>query len=358
MAARVLLLVGTKKGAFILESDAERRDWLLRGPLCSGWPISYMSHDPATGTIYAAGGNAWYGPAVWRSPDLGRTWTHSSAGITYGDGGPSIDALWTVEPANGAVYLGVAPAGLFRSDDRGQTWEQVAGLRAHPTAPQWQAGAGGLCLHTIVPHPDDPDQMWVAISAAGAYYTADGGRTWEPRNRGVRAEFREDKYPEFGQCVHRMVMAPGRPERLYQQNHCGVYRTDDGGRQWTEVSRGLPTDFGFPFAVHPRDPEKVYVIPLTTPEAGRHAPGGSLAVWRSSDGGDSWTRQSRGLPQENAYVGVLRHGLAVDSLSPAGVYFATSTGQVFGSSDEGESWSLLADYLPNTVSIAAVVVED
>ncbi|HEX7473800.1 MAG TPA: hypothetical protein VF323_12015, partial [Candidatus Limnocylindrales bacterium] len=220
MTDRILLLVGTKKGAFIVESDASRRAWHVRGPSCDGWPIQDISVDPATGTMYAGGGSPWYGPTVFRSDDLGATWTQSSDGLTYGDDGPKITAVWNVTAAHGAVYAGVGPAGLFKSDDGGRTWAHVEGLTNHPSRPTWQPGAGGLILHSIVPHPTNPDRMWVAISSVGTFETQDGGATWEPRNTSVRACFMPDQYPETGQCVHKLVMAADDPERLYQQNHC------------------------------------------------------------------------------------------------------------------------------------------
>ncbi len=356
MGSKVLVLLGTKKGGFILESDESRTAWRVRGPLCDGWSILHMSYDPASGAIYAAGGSEWYGPAVWKSTDLGATWTHSSEGITYGDGGPPIRKLWHVVAAHGAVYAGADPAGLFRSDDGGVTWTHVQGLRQHPTSPDWQPGNGGLCLHTIVPHPRDPARMWVAISAVGTFSTADGGQTWQPRNRGVRADYLPDRYPEVGQCVHKLVMAPSNPALLYQQNHCGVYRSQDGGEHWEEISRGLPSDFGFPIAVHPRDPQTIYVIPLDA-ERGRVMPEGKAAVWRSRNGGATWQRQATGLPQERAFLSVLREAMAMDTCEPAGVYFGTSTGQLFASRDEGATWELQADYLPPIWSVETAVLE-
>jgi len=358
VSTRVLVLVGTKKGGFILESDCGRKSWQLRGPFCQAWPINHINYDSASGTLYAGGGNEWFGPAVWRSTDLGETWTHSGEGLTYGDGGPSITNVWNVTPARGALYAGVAPAGLFRSDDGGVTWSHVTGLREHPSCSSWMPGNGGLCLHTIIPHPTDPSQMWIAISAVGAFYTADGGRTWETRNKGVRADFMPDKYPEFGQCVHKMVMAAGEPNLLYQQNHCGMYRSHDAGQTWQEISEGLPSTFGFPMAAHPRDPKTAYVIPLNGDGKGRFMPEANAAVWRTRDGGDNWTQLTCGLPQGNAYFGVLREAMAVDPLEPAGVYFGTSNGQIYASRNEGESFTALADYLPPVWGIETAIIEE
>ncbi|MHB8460159.1 MAG: WD40/YVTN/BNR-like repeat-containing protein, partial [Candidatus Limnocylindrales bacterium] len=245
MTERILLLVGTKKGTFILRSDGDRRTWTIDGPMCEGWPIQDISADPATGALYAGGGSPWYGPTVFRSDDLGASWTQSSDGLTYGDAGPKITAVWNVTAAHGSLFAGVGPAGLFRSEDGGRSWAHVEGLTNHPTRSTWQPGAGGLICHTIVPHPTDPARMWIAISAVGTFETRDGGASWEPRNEGVRADFMPDPRPVTGQCVHKLVMAAGEPERLYQQNHCGVYRSLDGGLHWAEITAGLPSEFGF-----------------------------------------------------------------------------------------------------------------
>lgn len=356
MADRILLLVGTKKGAFVAESDGGRRSWAIRGPSCEGWPIQDVSADPTTGMLYAGGGSPWYGPTVFRSDDLGATWSQSSDGITYGDGGPKITAVWNVTAAHGAVYAGVGPAGLFRSADAGTTWRHVEGLTNHPTRPTWQPGAGGLILHTIVPHPTDAARTWVAISAVGTFETRDGGFSWEPRNEGVRADFLPDPRPVTGQCVHKLVMAAGEPERLYQQNHCGAYRSTDGGLHWHEITAGLPSEFGFAMVTHPRDPLTVWNIPLTTPEKGRHMPDGATAVWRTHDGGDHWIRGDAGLPQRDAYLGVLREAMARDDLDPVGVYFGTSTGHLYGSADGGEHWDAIATTLPPIWSVEAIRV--
>jgi photosystem II stability/assembly factor-like uncharacterized protein len=357
MAQKVMLLLGTRKGAFILESDADRADWQVRGPLCEMWPIHRVSYDHERAMVLAGGGSPWYGAAVWSSPDLGETWAHSSEGLTYGEDGPKVASVWSVQPVDGSLYAGVEPAGLFRSDDGGSTWSHVAGLREHPSTPEWQPGAGGLILHSVVAHPTDRDRMWVGISAVGTFETTDGGATWETRNHGVRADFVPGPAPEFGQCVHKLGLHPDRPEVLFQQNHCGVYRSDDGGSQWTEITAGLPSQFGFPLAIHPHDPHTVYVIPLNGDDKGRYMPDGHAAVWRSRDDGGTWTRLDSGLPQRDAYVGVLRDAMGMDRLDPAGIYFGTSTGQLFASSDEGGSWRLIADYLPAIWSIEAVVLD-
>ncbi len=356
MPTRLSLLIGTPKGAFILDGTPKRNKWDLRGPLCEGWPVHDISVEPETGALLAGAASPWYGAAVWRSEDLGETWSHSSDGLTYGDDGPKLTTIWNVTAAHGTIYAGVEPAGLFRSEDKGQTWTHVAGLTNHPTRPSWQAGNGGLILHSIVPHPTDRNRMWVGISAAGAFETRDGGVSWQTRNSGVRADFAPVQYPDFGQCVHKLVMAANGGEHLYQQNHCGVYRSSNGGEAWEEITEGLPSEFGFPITTHPRDPLTVWTIPLTAPDQGRYMPGARTAVWRTHDGGDSWIRAGDGLPQDGAYLGVLREAMAVDHLDPVGVYFGTSTGQVYGSADEGRTWSLVADNLPPIWSVEAVVV--
>ncbi len=358
MTTQVLLLVGTKKGAFILEGDAGRETWSMRGPLCEGWPIHDLIVEPDSGAILAAGGSPWYGPAVWRSDDLGDTWTHSSSGLTYGDGGPAIPTVWSLAVTpDGALLAGVEPAGLFRSEDRGATWAHVESLTDHPTRPTWQPGAGGLILHSIVPHPTDAGRTWVGISAVGAFETRDGGASWEPRNKGVRAGFLPDPHPITGQCVHHLVSAAGEPETLYQQNHCGVYRSDDGGGSWTEITPGLPSEFGFPMVTHPRDPDTAWVIPLNGADQGRYMPGGQAAVWRTHDRGASWIRGDKGLPQRDAYLSVLREAMARDTLDPVGVTFGTSTGQLWHSATGGDSWRMITDTLPEIWAVESVVLD-
>ena len=358
MTKRCVLLVGTPKGAFVLDGDPGRKAWSVSTPQCGGWPVHDISVDPATGSWYAGAGSPWYGPAVWRSDDRGATWSHSSEGLTYGDDGPKVKTVWNVTAGiDGTIYAGVEPAGLFRSADGGRSWSHVEALTNHPSRPDWMPGAGGLILHTIVPHPTDAARLWVGISSVGVFETRDGGATWETRNKGVRADFHPDKYPDYGQCVHKLVLAPGDGEHLYQQNHCGVYRTSDGGLQWEEITAGLPGQFGFVMGVHPRDAQTAWTIPLTEPEVGRMMHGAAAAVWRTNDGGATWVRSGEGLPQEDAYIGVLREAMAVDRLDPAGVYFGTSTGQVYGSADEGRTWSRLADNLPPVWSVEALVLD-
>ncbi len=359
MAGQVAVLLGTRKGAFILESDIHRRSWRLRGPFCETWPMNHVMADPASGTIYGGGGNEWFGPAVWKSTDLGATWTHSSRGLAYEAGEQPIKAVWSLAFGQGQLFAGVEPAGLFRSEDEGQSWVHVAGLRDHSSRPTWQPGGGGLILHSLVLHPEDEKQIWVGISAGGVFHTADGGGTWEARNRGTRADFLPEgqNYPDHGQCVHCLVMAPGMPDRLYQQNHCGMYRSDDGGRHWESIEAGLPSSFGFPAAAHPRDSKTLYLVPLNGDTAGRFVPEGKAAVWRTRDGGTTWRAHRQGLPQQNAFFGVLRQALATDTLEPAGVYFGTSTGTLYASADEGDSWTCIAQHLPSIASVQTLVID-
>ncbi|MXN65855.1 exo-alpha-sialidase [Stappia sp. GBMRC 2046] len=359
MASRVLILLGTNKGAFVLQGDERRSDWTIRGPYCDHWPIHHVIADPRTQTIYAGGGNGWTGAGVWKSEDLGNSWTQSGEGLSYGDGEAPVTSVWSLAPTNGRLLAGVEPAGLFESRDDGASFTHVAGLRDHPSRPQWQSGGGGMMVHSIVPDPTDKDRTWVGISVAGVFCSEDGRKTWTARNRGTRADYNpeEDRYPEYGQCVHCLVRAPGERPLLYQQNHCGMYRSDDGGLNWQSIEDGLPSSFGFPAAPHPRDPDTLFLVPLNGDTEGRYVPDGKAAVWRTRDGGRNWTALRKGLPQENAYLCILRQALTTDTLEPAGVYFGTNSGSLFASSDEGESWSLIAQHLPIIFSVETMVVD-
>lgn len=357
MSRQLRILVGTRKGLFLLDGNPARNQWALRGPYCEAWPINHAVADAESGAIFAGGGNQWFGPAVWISTDSGASWTHSSEGLSYPAGEEPIKAVWSLAVADGRLYAGVEPAGLFRSDDGGRSWEHVSGLRNHPSRPEWQPGGGGLILHSLVPHPADPRQVWVAISTGGVFHTANGGNTWQPRNKGTRNDYLPEgqRFPEYGQCVHALVMAPGIPNRLYQQNHCGMYRSDDGGESWQSIEAGLPSSFGFPAVAHPRDPNTLYLFPLNGDSVGRLAPEGKAAVWRTRDGGATWQDLRAGLPQENAFLTVLRQAMATDSLDPAGVYIGTTSGEVFASADEGGTWTCIARHLPTVTSVETVV---
>lgn len=356
--SRVHLLVGTKKGVFVLTSEDNRATWAMRGPYCDAWPINHVIGEPGTNTIYATGGNEWFGPAVWKSTDLGATWTHSSEGLRYGEGEDPIKAGWSLTLSNGNLYAGVEPAGLFVSADAGQTWSHLDGLRNHPSREKWMPGGGGLILHHIVAHPKDHAQLWVGISTAGVFHTADAGKTWTPRNTGTRCDFLPEdmRYPEFGQCVHSLSMAAGNPDLIYQQNHCGMYVTEDGGQSWTSMEDGLPSTFGFPAVAHPRDPDTIFLLPLNGDIHGRYMPDAAAAVWRSNDRGKSWSALRSGLPQENAFFGVLRQAMATDNLDDTGVYFGTNSGSLYASRDEGENWQRIAEHLPTITSVETLVV--
>ncbi len=358
----VVVLVGTRKGAFVFRSDARRRHWSVEGPHFAGVQVHHLILDSRSdgGTLYVATNSDWFGAEIQRSSNWGRTWLKTESGVRYAeDSGLSVKRIWHVRPGlagqPGVVYAGVDPAGLFRSEDSGATWEEVRGLNRHSTREQWSPGAGGLIVHTILFDPSDPQRMYAAISAAGVFRSDDGGRTWQPRNQGTRADFLPNKFPEVGQCVHKLVHAPGVSGLLYQQNHCGVYRSDSAGDTWTDISSGLPSRFGFPMAAHPRDPKTIWVLPLVGAEM-RACPKGSVAVYRSTNGGRTWQKQTRGLPTRNAYLTILREAMATDACDPAGIYFGTETGQLYSSRDEGKQWHLLADLLPPILSVEAATL--
>jgi hypothetical protein len=380
--SKVMVMVGTPKGGFIFTSDKDRKKWSVSDLMFKGWNLMHMQMDPRDQRLYAAVSHFVYGPTIQYSDDLGKNWTQAKASPAFSrpsisghplgtpeeafSGKPATDKpeevikVWNITPGRadepGVLYAGVQPAALFKSTDRGETWAIVEGLYDHPQRGQWNPGGGGLCLHSIVLDPRDPDRMYIAVSAAGVYRTDDGGRTWQARNKNVRADYNgENIFPEFGQCVHKLDMHPTRPDVLFQQNHCGVYRSDNCGDDWIDIGEGrLPSRFGFPMVVHPHDPRTAYIA-LEESDEFRMSVGDQFAVWRSRDDGQNWQRLTDGLPG-NAHLVVLREAMATDSLEQAGIYVGTNTGQLFYSRNEGDSWELLADFLPPVLSVETAVV--
>ena len=350
----VLLMVGTRKGGFLFWSDPDRKDW-RRSLHHQGWMVHHMAHDPRDNSIYAATNSGNFDGLVQRTPDFGATWEKRSEKLDYpAESEYRVRKVWHLKPkpdgSAGHLYAGVERAGLFFTEDYGQIWQPVEGLTNHEHAKDWQPGAGGLMVHTILVDPQDHNRIYVAISAAGVYRSDDGGKTWTAKNKNVRADFLPEKYPVFGQCVHKLAMHPARPEVLYQQNHCGVYRSDDRGDNWVEIAEGLSSEFGFPFAIHAHDPDTVYVVPMVS-DGNRVVPEGRMTVWRSRNRGQSWEGMTDGLP-DGAYLTVLREAMAVDDVDSCGIYVGTETGQLFFSRDEGESWEVLADLLPPIYSVS------
>ncbi len=359
-----LLLVGTTKGAFILRSNAQRRRWEVGGPYFHGHAVYALAYD-ARGDehrIWASTSSYW-GTLIRSSDDFGKSWTNpQEAPIRFpADTGVSLKNVWQITPGRPeepeVLYCGVEPAALFESRDFGETWSLVRGLFDHPHRPRWVPGNGGLALHSIVLDPSNQQRMYVAISSGGVYRTDDGGRTWTAQNRGIRAVFKPDKYPEFGQCVHKIAMHPSRPERLFLQNHWGLYRSDNFADSWVDIANGVPSDFGFTVVMHPRNPDWVYVVPVESDEF-RCACDGRLRVYRTRNAGASWEPLSRGLPQKQAYETVLRDSMIADCLDPAGLYLGTRSGQLFASGDDGKTWQKILEGLPSITCIRCAVVED
>jgi hypothetical protein len=366
--AGVRILVGTRKGAFILTSDNEREKWDVSGPHFGGWEIYHVAGSPADpDRLYASQSTGWFGQLIQRSDDGGKTWQPVGNDFTY-DGDPGehlwydgtprpwkFTRVWHLEPSlhdPDTVYAGVEDAALFRSVNGGTTWEEMPGLRSQDSAPAWQPGAGGMCLHTIILDPAHPGRIFTAISAAGTFRSDDDGQTWRPVNRGLRSEGIPDPNAEVGHCVHHVTMHPSRPEVLYMQKHWDVMRSDDAGESWTEISGDLPSDFGFPIAVHPHEPDTVYVVPIKS-DSEHYPPEGKLRVYRSRTGGNEWEPLTNGLPQSDCYVNVLRDAMAVDSLESCGVYFGTTGGQVYFSADAGDRWAPIVRDLPAVLSVRA-----
>jgi len=364
----VRVLVGTRKGAFVLTSDGKREVWDVSGPHFGGWEIYHVNGSPADpDRLYASQSTGWFGQLIQRSDDGGSTWAPVGNQFQYDgvpgthqwyDGTPhpwEFARVWHLEPSltdPDTVLAGVEDAALFRSTDGGQSWHELAGLRGHGSGSSWQPGAGGMCLHTIILDPRDSERIFVAISAAGVFRTDDGGETWRPVNRGLQSGGIPDPDAEVGHCVHRLAMHPSRPDVLYMQKHWDVMRSDDAGESWHEVSGDLPTDFGFAIDVHSHEPETIYVVPIKS-DSEHFPPDGKLRVYRSRTGGNEWEPLTEGLPQSNCYVNVLRDAMAVDSLESCGVYFGTTGGQVYASADAGNSWAPIVRDLPAVLSVEA-----
>ena len=392
----VRVLVGTRKGAFILTADGKRDRWDVSGPHFAGWEIYHAKGSPVDrNRIFVSQTSGWFGQIIQRSDDGGKNWiqpgtkpgepTTTPEGMPMGESNKFVydtspetgkpltthqfydgtahpwefKRVWHLEPSltdPNTVYAGVEDAALFRTQDGGQTWHELAGLRGHGTGPQWQPGAGGMCLHTVILDPSDPKRIYIAISAAGAFRTDDGGNTWKPINRGLFSQYIPDPTAEVGHCVHHVAMNPSRPGVLFMQKHWDVMRSDDAGDNWREVSGNLPTDFGFVIDVHAHEPETIYVVPIKS-DSEHYVHDAKLRVFRSRTGGNEWEALTKGLPQSNCYVNVLRDAMSVDSLDPCGIYFGTSGGQVYASADAGDSWAPIVRDLPPVLSVEAQVLK-
>jgi photosystem II stability/assembly factor-like uncharacterized protein len=364
--SKVRVLVGTRKGAFVLTSDGNRKRWEVSGPHFAGWEIYHVKGSPADpNRLYASQSSGWFGQLIQRSNDGGQSWEPVGNQFAY-DGVPGthqwydgtahpweFKRVWHLEPALAdpdTVYAGVEDAAIFRTMDGGTTWAELSGLRGHGSGPHWQPGAGGMCLHTILLDPGNPQRIFIAISAAGAFRTDDGGNSWKPINRGLKSEGMPDPNAEVGHCVHRIALHPSRPNVLFMQKHWDVMRSDDAGDSWREVSGNLPTDFGFPIDVHAHEPETIYVVPIKS-DSEHYPPDGKLRVYRSRTGGNEWEALTNGLPQRDCYVNVLRDAMAVDRLDSCGIYFGTTGGQVFVSADGGDRWEPIVELLPPVLSV-------
>lgn len=375
----VTILIGTTKGAFLAMGGQDRAGWAVKGPFCDGWPINHLACDPDRGIVWAGGGGDWYGAGVWCSVDGGESWDVTRLTKGMMDDWAANDAdfakmigwtdaplpfseqfsqIWSLGYVNGKLYAGTKPASLLVSEDDGKSWAMVKGLTDHESADSWNPGAAGLVLHTIVSDPAESQKLWVGISAAGVFATEDGGKTWERRNRlsneeacGHHDHPAAPRDGETGHCVHNMMRAPGSADVLYQQNHHGVWRSGDGGRSWDDITDGLPSTFGFPIRVHPRDPNTIWTLPLNGDSVGRFPPDAAAAVWRSQDAGESWQDMRNGLPQESCFFTVLRQAMAGDTQDPAGLYFGTNSGSVFASLDEGENWQEVVRHLPTILAV-------
>jgi photosystem II stability/assembly factor-like uncharacterized protein len=362
----VRVLVGTRKGAFVLTSDAARQQWEVSGPHFGGWEIYHVKGSPVyPNRLYASQTSGWFGQMIQRSGDGGKTWEPVGNQFKY-EGQPGthqwydgtqhpweFKRVWHLEPSltdPDTVYAGVEDAALFRSTDAGATWQEISGLRCHESGPKWSPGAGGMGLHTIILDPSNPGRIFIAISAAGVFRTDDGGQTWRPTNRGLHSQYIPDPQAEVGHCVHRIAMHPSRPDTLFMQKHWDVMRSDDAGESWHEVSGNLPTDFGFPIGVHAHEPNTIYVVPIKS-DSEHYVPDAKLRVYRSRTGGNDWEALTSGLPQSDCYVNVLRGALSLDALDPCGVYFGTTGGQVYASANSGDTWAPIVRDLPAVLSV-------
>jgi photosystem II stability/assembly factor-like uncharacterized protein len=391
----VRVLVGTKKGAFIITADGKRKDWKVSGPHFAGWEIYHLKGSPADPSrIFASQTSGWFGQIIQRSNDGGKTWeppgsapgdlVDTATGMPKGESNKFVydtsergrpltthqwydgtqhpwefKRVWHVEPSYDdpdTAYAGVEDAALFRTADGGKTWHELPGLRGHESGPRWQPGAGGMCLHTVLLDPANRDRIYTAISAAGSFRSDDAGKTWKPINRGLKSQYIPDPNAEVGHCVHRIAMHPSRPNTLFMQKHWDVMRSDDAGDSWYEVSDNLPSDFGFPIDVHAHEPETIYVVPIKS-DSEHYPPEGKLRVYRSRSGGNDWEPLTKGLPQKDCYVNVLRDAMCVDKLDPCGIYFGTTGGQVYGSADGGDSWAPIVRDLPSVLSVEVQSLE-
>jgi photosystem II stability/assembly factor-like uncharacterized protein len=356
---RVRILVGTKRGLFHFTSDERRTQWRASPPLLEGREVFFAGSDPRNGALWATTDHRVWGAHIHRSDDGGATWQLLES-APHHDDARGLRAVWCVVPADNSdanrLLAGIEPAGLFASTDGGRSWHSVAALNQHPTKNTWQPAGGALALHSVAVDPRNPARIICSVSAGGFYRSDDGGRSWRALNRAVRAEFLPQRFPSAGQCVHKVVQHPARPDRLYQQNHCGTYRSDDAGENWLEITSNLPTDYGYALAVDPNNANCAFVIPEESSHM-RTTAGGRLRVYRTEDAGDTWEALHLGLPQENAYVSILREGMASDALNPCGVYFGTSGGHLFASSNRGESWTQIAGFLPRIICLAAVLID-
>lgn len=357
-----VMLVGTRKGLWIGRSNQDRQQWAWSEPefLMEGIYATCIDTRGSSPRLFVGATSEHWGPGVFRSDDLGRTWTETQgAAVRFTeDMGASVERVWQIQPGGvdepEVIWAGTQPSALFKSTDRGESFELVRPLWDHPHRTEWAAGFGGQAIHTVVPHPTDPQRVTVAMSTGGVYRTADGGDSWAPANKGIKVNFMPEEYPEFGQCVHKVAGHPDKPDQLFAQNHHGVYRSDDAGDNWNSIADGLPADFGFPIVVHPHDPDTVFVFPLTA-DMQRIPPGGEARVWRSRDAGETWTPSSSGLP-DNFYAAVMRDAMTTDNADPAGLYLGARDGSVFASVDDGDNWIQIASHLPDVLSVRVAVV--